>query len=89
MTKKMAQNREKMRDKSNVFDFILVLYSQPHFGWKKVWRGTGEGRRSMYRHSGLPPFNQLNTEISISVLEKATTKEVVPQQWGDVTIVGR
>jgi hypothetical protein len=27
MTKKMAQNREKMRDKSNVFDFILVLFN--------------------------------------------------------------
>ena len=27
-----------------------------YFGWKKVWRGTGEGRRSMYRHSRLPPY---------------------------------
>ena len=30
MTKKMAQNREKMRAKLNIFDLILVLYSQPH-----------------------------------------------------------
>jgi hypothetical protein len=33
MTKKMVQNREKMRAKLNVFYFILVLYSQPLNFW--------------------------------------------------------
>ncbi len=36
MTKKMAQNREKMRTKLNVLKFILVLYSRPLWKRKRV-----------------------------------------------------
>ena len=51
-----------------------------YFGWKKVWRGTGEGRRSMYRHSGLPPKFFLeravpqfgtNLEMTVGVLNRS------------------
>ena len=39
-----------------------------YFGWKKVWRGTGEGRRSMYTVFMLHRLNSaFSAEFSLTI----------------------